>query len=191
MGRLFCVYKYVIFIKLLILLISSSSLLKGLVSIQDFLCGCDYCDSVSLSQPLQLPLHYQKCEESRNKKKQEYKNKINNQNSVYNDNSVSQAIDNNKTISESSNKGIQEKQSNNKNNKTQDYQIENYYDFSINHPFIGWVWIESLGWIYCDPQHEPYYYSEKRGWFLYKKHTNPIVLYEFNSQSWKKIFNEK
>jgi len=150
-------------------------------SVKDFLCGCDYCNTINPSQPLSIATHHMNCESFK-------KNKIMKK--------LMQAQSKKSTMQSTQPEQIKSMSLHDQLSKSQQEKLNLEKKIQEKNNFIsmlqqssksfinGWIYEpEHFRWIYVSKSFAPYIYSEELGWIFIKKE----YYYVYSTLEWKKI----
>jgi len=172
----------------------------------DFLCGCEYCETVDRHSPLNIGYHFSRCHSWRDswaKSRQamidsqkpdvgipikdtlpDHSRKIFGENSN-DDNSNSNNIHKKDTT-------LKEPNMNTIDDPYNDYQwryIETQgWTYSTTHQSTtttdGWLYREDLGWVWTFTESRNFLYSEQYGWFYTMRYNDRNLLYYYDRKYW-------
>jgi hypothetical protein len=167
---------------IILLILTSSCIGKGIIQIRDFLCGCDYCETVDTGQPMHIGDHMIRCHSWRKgmAKTIELMNKtrkpeLQDRNETQIE--LNKAEENLKIMNEiEPNKRKHEWVQDNEGEWT--FSDENYL---LNNN--GWLYKESMGWIWSFNK-KIFLYSENYGWLYNYSFNNQKIHYWYNRRKW-------
>lgn len=150
-------------------------------SVKDFLCGCDYCNTINPSQPLSIATHHMNCESFKKnsimKKLTEAQGKKNVMQSTQPESIKSLSLHDQLAKSQHEKRNL-EKKIQEKNNFIS--MLQQSSSSFIN----GWIYEpKHFRWIYVSKTFAPYIYSEELGWIFIKKE----YYYVYDKSQWRKI----
>ena len=165
--------------RLIIILLISASLCAGgtLIRMKDYLCGCEYCETVNAGEPLDIGRHMMLCHSWReatlktieimNKtKKPKLKNK-------------------NKTKLNKTESNNQIANQNHPNEKEHEWRQDNTGDWVFSNLLNkdGWIYREDAGWLWTFNK-KRFFYSEHYGWLYNYIFHQRRVFYWYDRRIW-------
>lgn len=152
-------------------------------SVKDFLCGCNYCNTINPSQPLSIATHHMNCESFKKnsimRKLIEAQGKKNVMQSTQPESIKSLSLHDQLAKSQQEKRNL-EKKIQEKNNFIS--MLQQSSSSFIN----GWIYEpKHFRWIYVSKTFAPYIYSEELGWIFIKKE----YYYVYDKSQWKKYQN--
>jgi hypothetical protein len=168
---------------------------RYVIQLKDFLCGCEYCETVSTSEPLDIGRHMISCHSWRDatlktmnimeqmKKEKELEDKYG---IPIEDTLPSYAVP------KKQEKKVEEKISeepktihNDHTWREHDIHGWNYSATAQNLPNSeGWIYREDLEWVWTFSEKENFLYSIDYGWFYAMRYQNHRLLYWYDRKYW-------
>ena len=167
--------------RLISFLLLFSSLCVGATTIQikDFICGCEYCDTVNTGEPLDIGRHMIMCHSWREATlktirimNETKKPKLKNKDSAGTKQKQKTEIANKKNPNKHHHRWSQD------NTGTWTYSDENYL---LNND--GWMYREDLGWLWSFNK-KTFLYSEHYGWLYNYSANNRRIYYWYDRRGW-------
>lgn len=167
-----------------------------IIQLKDFLCGCDYCRTVSTSEPLDIGRHMIMCHSWRDatmktidimeqmKKEKEIQDKYG---IPVEDTLPSYSVpDKNKELK------VEEPFSEEVKTIYNDYEWresdEYGWEFSATSQYVhneeGWIYLEELEWVWKFGENKNFLYSLDCGWLYRSKYRNYKILYWYDRRIW-------
>ncbi len=183
-----------LFLVLFLLLVSTASA-AYVIQLKDFLCGCEYCETVSTSEPLDIGRHMISCHSWRDatlktmrimeemKKEKELEDQYG---IPIEDTLPSYAVPKKKETKVEENFSEEPKTIHNDHEWRQDdLHGWNYSATAQSLPNSeGWIYREDLEWVWKFSEKENFLYSIDHGWFYATKYKEYRLLYWYDRRYW-------
>lgn len=144
----------------------------------DFLCGCEYCETVNPQEPLQLASHFIMCHSWREATLRTVE--------------LMRQTEKPKIESEDKNKLKEINKDEQNTDPEKDYKWRESDDYGkiysttnqINGVGDGWVYLDELSWVWLFERTHKFMYSENYGWIYHKKYKKQKILYWYDRRRW-------
>ena len=165
--------------RLLVFLLISSNLCSGgtIIQIKDFICGCEYCDTVNTGEPLDIGRHMIMCHSWKEATLKTIK--------IMNETKKPKLTDRNKTEAKPKNKTANAKKPNKQKHEWSQDSDGTWVFSNENHLLNkdGWIYRESMGWLWSFNK-KMFLYSEYYGWLYNYKFNGKRVFYWYDRRKW-------